>query len=43
MTELDKLFTKTDAESVHLDVVPLGHQKMPKLVDSHQKAQPDKA
>jgi hypothetical protein len=38
-----KLFTETDAERVHLHVIPLGHQEMTEFMVSHQETQAEEA
>ena len=42
-TITEKFLAETDAERVHLDVVPLGHHKVPEFVNRHEKAEPQKA
>ena len=38
-----EFLAETDAERIHLHVIPLGHQEMTEFMDSHQETQAEEA
>ena len=43
VAESEEFFPEADAEGIHLDVVPLGYQKVTKFVDCHKETQANEA